>query len=627
MLSLCPTLREDLKTAGLAIAENITQVVEATVQASYQLKNDPAGSNQDLSQQARMQGVQDVGAGVVYLRDVCLSLCAMLRMLPSAAALLLAHSVDLIEALGAVHDQLVPHAEEMVRKMAGQSPSISGTIVHVQQLEMACEVATDALMRCACLDETLVEEEAGSGSGASGSGATATSSSSSFVHSSTSGKKKANVSMAATRRGETLLQALTQLGHRETSVPPPPPPLQASLSMAPALAQRHGFGALIQSAAHKGIIYLDEAQEDYVAALLGVASLSEAPSLILLPSHRIPTGEGAPVDTPYVPRSLVAQVKELLPDLGDGYIAMCLDAMNRHLETTIHALFEGSAPSEIGKLDQQLSYARYQEMYDERKMAAEEAKEEAESAAAFPPLLASPATAAAPKRGDDLTAKYLDAKESSYAEKVRAVAVESQWEYEDEYDDSFDDLLHIVVDGVVDEEEKGGHGKGGGGALHSTTQPRAPPTPGSHYTSTSTNTYRKKVTKYWILDGRMYNYPKPGAKEVESEAAAQDAIREAQHQALQIHGLGPGGNKPFHEGNGDGNGGGGEEGGRGGGGGGRGEGGRGRSRGRGRGRGDQTSNDGGTSNQQQQRWKDKNKSSVANHNRKERATQKMSRAM
>jgi hypothetical protein len=49
------------------------------------------------------------------------------------------------------------------------------------------------------------------------------------------------------------------------------------LSLAHALAQRFGLGGSIEAARLEGALSLDDAQADYVAALLGVSSLEEAP--------------------------------------------------------------------------------------------------------------------------------------------------------------------------------------------------------------------------------------------------------------------------------------------------------------------------------------------------------------
>jgi activating signal cointegrator complex subunit 2 len=141
----------------------------------------------------------------------------------------------------------------------------------------------------------------------------------------------------------------------------------------------------------------------------------------------------------------------------------------------------------------------------------------------------------------------------------------------------------------------------------------------------------------WILDGRVYHYPKPGAKEVASEADAQAVIQQAAQAAKEIHGLGPGGNKPgimrpsstttTTRGSGASSGAaqgptqgqqdGGEvkaptE--------------RQEQQSSGSGRGGGRSGGGGGGRGGNHKYKDKNKAAIGNHHRKDRAAQKMSRA-
>eukprot|EP00877_Chromochloris_zofingiensis_P004569 jgi/Chrzof1/14112/Cz08g25160.t1 len=125
---------------------------------------------------------------------------------------------------------------------------------------------------------------------------------------------------------------------------------------------------------------------------------------------------------------------------------------------------------------------------------------------------------------------------------------------------------------------------------------------------------KPKSERLWVLDGKVYNYTKPGAQEVQGQQGAQQAVRAAQQAAEAIHGLGPGGNVPLQPpSSSDSEGGeGGDSQGEGpaqGRGRGRGAGG-GEGAGRGRGRGSYAS-------------KEKHKAAVGNHHRKDRAFKKM----
>lgn len=53
--------------------------------------------------------------------------------------------------------------------------------------------------------------------------------------------------------------------------------------------------------------------------------------------------------------SLITQVKDLFPDLGEGYIQVCLREFNYDLELTIMSILEGNLPPNISNLDKQMS--------------------------------------------------------------------------------------------------------------------------------------------------------------------------------------------------------------------------------------------------------------------------------
>lgn len=49
---------------------------------------------------------------------------------------------------------------------------------------------------------------------------------------------------------------------------------------------------------------------------------------------------------------------------------------------------------------------------------------------------------------------------------------------------------------------------------------------------------RQKATRTWLLDGKLYNYPKPGAVEFKGKESAAQAQQAAIASAEEIHGLG-----------------------------------------------------------------------------------------
>jgi activating signal cointegrator complex subunit 2 len=591
MVSLKPSLEAEFPPSAIAIAENLLEVVEACVSAAPAARKDPEVFTYLVD-------------GVSYAKDACLSLCALLNIYPRAAGFLLKgpSCQQLIEALGAVHDQLLPIVENIAASGVGRGKEQSHIHANLArkciQVEIASEVAVAGFFTNAYLDPSIEDITGGSSSSSSGAGV----SGSSGLGSTKPGEA---ANPAAIQRGEALLHAFTLLGHREGSNSSTIPS-GGGLSLGPALAQRHGIGGTIQKAVNMRLIVLDEAQTDYIAALLDVSSLASAPVLVVnTPSGSAKDGvtlvtTGADTsahngilsdndngksddDDSTIMLSLVSQVKDLLPEFGDGYIATCLDALDRNPEHVINALLEGNIPQEVVEsVDSQLTFEKYKKLRIERVI----------TEAAFPVL---PGTTTmntgnalhsttihqqnqqSKRNYDSLTAKYLDAKEASYAEKIKVAAIQSQWEYEDEYDDSYDELLHHGADGVAEgegggeeeEEEKEETGNenihqaatalGGlnlGGSTNTTTAGRGGRGGTSQFnsrggggrsggnTTTRGRGPRGKGGKLWVLDGRVYNYPKPGAKEVANEADAQAAIRQADQAAKEIHGLGPGGNKP-----------------------------------------------------------------------------------
>ncbi len=47
----------------------------------------------------------------------------------------------------------------------------------------------------------------------------------------------------------------------------------------------------------------------------------------------------------------IGQIREVLPEYGEGFLAACLDAVGQDAERAIHQLLEGSLPPELARLD------------------------------------------------------------------------------------------------------------------------------------------------------------------------------------------------------------------------------------------------------------------------------------
>ena len=193
--------------------------------------------------------------GVAYLRDTCLTLASLVQAHPPAAALLLQQGPELLEALGVVHDRLLPAVKRAARGAEGDRL--------LPLLRPAChaELAAERLAQLLLLHGYVTPPASGA-AGSSGAG------------SSSSG----GAGGSAVARGEALLHALMVLGHREEEAGADGAGGGIDgLGLGSALAQRLGLGGSIQAAQQLGTLSLDDAQSDYVAALLGVPSLAEAP--------------------------------------------------------------------------------------------------------------------------------------------------------------------------------------------------------------------------------------------------------------------------------------------------------------------------------------------------------------
>lgn len=148
----------------------------------------------------------------------------------------------------------------------------------------------------------------------------------------------------------------------------------------------------------------------------------------------------------------MSQVKELLPDFGDGFLAAALHACGYNAEALINTLLEGGGPSGVEGLDRQLqSWAPPPAAAAPAAAGAggsgltwtglADAAHAASAAAAAhrPPP---PALTPAPTRrnAERRTARVLGAVSTELRSVTHALADELQYEYDDEYDDSFDDL-------------------------------------------------------------------------------------------------------------------------------------------------------------------------------------------
>jgi activating signal cointegrator complex subunit 2 len=350
-------------------------------------------------------------------------------------------------------------------------------------------------------------------------------------------------------------------------------------------------------------------------AQLGLDATQRAQLLASFAHNAGPARDAAPAGNDAQLQSRIAAVRDVLPDYGDGFVAACLDALGQDAERVMAALLDGSLPAAVAGLDTRLTLTAY-------RGAAGPSRREQPPRSGRPvpkPRVPAPVPAAAGYRKHaqryawqrDEALELLETRDADVINAARLAAVaaeceagtdaadaEGAWprslqplgasnEYDDDFDDEDDSQWGVPAPRLASDDDA----EAGGGA---TAGEAAVPT-----TSAGSR-------KFWLFEGRVYTYAKPGATLVQAASAeAAHAIGQAAAAAekAQIHGLGEGGNRAApgpaaapREAGGRGDGG---EGGRGDGGG----------PGRGRGRGSFAR-------------KEQNKGAVGNHHRRDRAAAK-----
>ena len=490
------------------VAENVTQVtmrvVDATAAAMQGVGVPDAAAPRDAA--------RDVVDGVLYLRDACLTLCCALRGSGSLRHLIVRLGCfdRLVNALDEVHDELMPKLYFYVGQGAegGDDGDRSGSFrQRCSELECAVGSAASWLLS-GLLTMPMDEGEAG-------------------------GSSSRGTSGASIQRGEMLLQALCMLKGRDGI------DCEAGPGLANALGGRYGLAGRVGRAIDDGLLYLDEAQREYMLALLDVEEfvdpVQDDGDLGAGTDARDLGGATAALISAKTP--LIRQVEEVLPGMyGAGFLAACLDELGDSSERVVDALLAGSIPPALSDVSQQLDLGGYLE-------AKEKPVEE------FPELAQGKGRKGltnrggvkgghGPKKANAVTSRFLDTVETSYKDRLRNSIIAAQWEdqeYDDEYDDTFDDPIKAPAAGqdgdlptlaiaMATDSSKGGQGR--------RTEPPTPIKAG-----------KSKQSRMWVLDGRVYNYNKPGSRAVSSQEEADAVLAEQKLSKLEIHGLGPQGNK------------------------------------------------------------------------------------
>lgn len=230
---------------------------------------------------------------------------------------------------------------------------------------------------------------------------------------------------------------------------------------------------------------MDDAQYDY---FLSLVSRRQTPQLSNQnePSNKVQDEDAVML------QSKVSQVKDLFPDYGDGFVALCLEAYDNDPEKVISCILEDKLHPDLDSLDRKLATKPSRKVEPSRDKGKGKAIEEpivepkgkgvigydagGSSARFSTPTSEESATSngrqpSASATTEDISKsqanqgryvrrgkqdgstfnQVMDRRENmSYSATVRAG---KQYEYEDEYDDSFDDLAGTYLADVDEEEE------------------------------------------------------------------------------------------------------------------------------------------------------------------------------
>jgi hypothetical protein len=148
---------------------------------------------------------------------------------------------------------------------------------------------------------------------------------------------------------------------------------------------------------------------------------------------------------------LALQVKDLLPDFGDGFVAACLQQLGGSPERVLNALLENTMPAQLADLDRQMSLAQWQAAGNggsggaasagggKGKGQLGEGSYDSEFPAALPgssaggsggsavgAALAAARAASSTKAPENKTARYLDVRDETYREALVSAANAAQ---------------------------------------------------------------------------------------------------------------------------------------------------------------------------------------------------------
>lgn len=511
-----PWLQENLSRSAVDISENLSMVTMVVLDSISDLQWEHASN--------------DIRDGLQYLRDATFTLCALLGSCKDTRYLFMKNGFHVVQALGLIFDVLIPKLYFYLEQSLTKS-------VRDELTQKSCELECATGKAVDLLFDGLLQhrdEDEGMAGGSSG------------------------VSEVSILLGEFLIESLCSLNGRDES------DSRAGLGLVKKLTQTCDFPGRIQKALEHGIIFLDDAQKQYVMDILGISNL-EAPTKNNETEYLNQNDQLGPKDMLLLKN--ISQVEEILPgSYGAGFLALCLQELNNSPADVVDALLTGNIPQTLEIYSKDLDWQDYLDVKEKR------GHSEGHNSITNPEKAAFPELPKKKSKGQEVTSKFLDTLESTYKDRLKNSVISTQWEYEDEYDDSYDEQIKVA-----------------GESNQATEVLEIPRDYPAHDTS--------RPKKTWVLDGKVYNYRKAGAQECSSQQEVDRILAEQRLSKLEIHGLGPGGNKKNSVENTSG----------------------------------QTTQDASAAmtkgNGKRYSFKEKNKGRIGNHNRKDRATHKQTKGM
>ena len=531
--SAAPWLRADAADAGAAAAENVEALRRRCSDALAAATR--GGASAAALDAARVAELLDATS---YFADACSTLAAFAEHAPPdvvAEALLSGGGAQLLPALAALHDALAPQL-----RASGEARLRAAAAL----VQATCASASWALLNAAFLKPR--------------------------------GGRTSNADAAA--RADALQLTLLSMGATEADA---------------------GEAALLR---RLGAVH--DVPSALAASGLRLGAEQRATLLLAFGADDGAGGSGSGGDSGagasssaaadgVVPSSAIAAVRDVLPDLGDGFVAACLSALGGDAAQVVHALLEGSLPPAVAGLDRSLSLDAWRrrrsgggveaaapDRKGKGKMSSLGAPQQQLLAAVPPPAAAPPLSPRVPsprpqlqayrKRGGrdlwerDEALTLLDTHDAAAAAASRAAAHEAQFEeaaedgalpgsapatggdmYDDEYDDTFDDLA--LLPGAAEPDADEDVVRPAPLPLQpapprqpppkTTARAPAPPPPRPKAVPLPTPAERRpsgaqpqRASSYWVLNGRVYTYAKEGA-ELVSASSAEDASRIAAERA------------------------------------------------------------------------------------------------